>query len=214
MPETTLAAAVRKTAESWPGISRVVGQVDSRDIANSGGKPSEHSFGNALDIYGSRKAMSTLAAELNRTKGQTGVRIVCYDGGPGPKYDRCTTPHIDHIHVDMAPNCGGIVPTTGTASERRNKCEEYQNGRPVTGKPSDNVSDNEPLGGSTGDGFLGIPGAVDRFTTSIETTLKTALFVGIGIALLGAGIALAVKQTDAFKAVKGAAMKVATKGAT
>lgn len=213
MPETTLIANVRKIAEGWPGITRVVSQVDPRPIAGTD-KPSEHTFGNAADIYGSRKAMSTLAAHLNATKKQTGVRIVCYDGGPGPSYDKCTTKHIDHIHVDMVPNCAGIVPASGTARERRDKCEEYQKGRGVTVNPNGAGGNlpGENTGGS-GDGFLGIPGAIDRFTQSVGNALQTGLFVTVGIVVLGAGIVLALKDAAVNVGVK-SALKSVTKGVT
>lgn len=206
MADTTITANVRKVAEAWPGITQVNGQSKVRDIAGTD-TVSEHVFGNALDIYGSRKAMSTLAAHLNQNKQQLGVRIVCYDGGPGPSYDKCTTEHLDHIHTDMVPNCAGIVSTRGSASERRDDCERHQQGGNVN-RPDDDKDDTK----EGGDGFLGIPGAIDRFTESIEDTLTGALFVAVGIGIVGAGVVLAIKDTQTFKTLQGVAKTAVTKG--
>lgn len=65
----------------------------------------------------------------------------------------------------------------------------------------------------TGDGFLGIPGALDRFSGSVEGFFRTGILVVIGAGIVAAGVVLAVKDTDAFKAIKGAAKTAVTKGA-
>lgn len=226
MPDTTLASNARVVAEAWPGISSVSGQSKVRVIAKTG-RVSEHVFGNALDIFGSRKGMSSLAAHLNQRKSQLSIRTLCYDGGPGPSYQHCTTPHLNHIHISFDPKCRGTVATSGTADERRNDCEAFQQGGAVTSPivPGTGGQTREqffqevvdtPTAGSTastGDGFLGIPGAIDRFNESIESGLQTALYVLLGVVILGAGITIAVRGTDAFKAVQGIVTKVATKGA-
>lgn len=76
-----------------------------RAIAGSGGRLSEHSFGNAIDIFGNSSVLDTVAADLNRRRSEFNVGTLCWDGG-SKSYDRCTTPHIDHIHVDFKPACG------------------------------------------------------------------------------------------------------------
>ena len=223
MADTTLAANARAVAEAWPGIISVSGQSQVRTIANTN-RPSEHVFGNALDIYGSRRAMSTLAAHFNKQKAQLSIRTLCYDGGPGPSYQSCTTKHLGHIHISMGPKCGGTIATTGDATERRNQCEQFQQGGRVTSDSTPDYSsltpeersalfqktyeDAEPAGGGVL-GFLGVSNPFEGW----ENALQTVLYVALGAGVLGIGVAVAIKGTDAFKTVQGIATKAVTKGA-
>lgn len=214
MPDTTLANNARKVAEAWPGITAVTGQTRVRNIANTS-KVSEHVFGNALDIFGSRKGMSSLAAHLNGRRSDLSIRTLCYDGGPGPSYDGCTTPHLDHIHISFVPKCRGNVATTGDADERRNLCEAFQQGGNVTtgGSEFKKKKVDADAVANTGDGLFGIPGALDRFTESLEITLQTTMYVLLGVVVLGVGVAVAIRGNDTFKTIQKVATKAATKGA-
>lgn len=200
MGDTIKAAALRPVVEAWPGITRAVGQVDTRKVANSD-RVSEHSFGNALDIYGSRKAMSSLAAHLNSNRSKYDIRIICYDGGPGPSYDKCTTKHIDHLHVDFSPRCGGNIPATGTASERTDDCNRYQQ----SGKAPTMTNETEG-GGINLNPFAGVGEAITEGVTKI-------VLISVGALLVIGGAVLVLKDTELGKTVKGAAKTFVTKGA-
>lgn len=202
---------------------------DPRGVANSA-SISEHSFGNACDIYGTRQGMETLAAFLWDNKGKYEIRLLCYDPGPGRKYQSCTTKHVDHIHVDFPPKCGGKVSADGSATERARRCSEYQGpmsgdtggidnrtwwerffGRPLeydieTGEivPGGDGAPLSPVDDEGGLDLNPLAGVAD----AIQSSVMTAAVVGIGIVLVVVGTVLAIKDTELGKM----AVTAATKG--
>lgn len=175
-----------------PGVT--FGEQEIRPIAGTN-DPSEHSFGNALDMFGPKGTLLTLAEELDKARAKWEIEVLCYDPGVGRKYDHCTTKHVDHIHADFGPHCGGEVSASGSPNDLVARCNEFQ------GEPSQ------------GDGFLGIPGAIGDIMGDIETTVNKVLIVGLGIVLVVAGAALMLADTAVGKNLKAAAKTVATKGA-
>ncbi len=208
--DTPLAAHARAYAIKQPGITRIEGQTDdSRNIAGSS-TVSEHSFGNALDIYGTGKGLGDLAAYFNANRTAFSIQVLCYDPGIGRTYDHCTTKHRDHIHVDFRPHCGGIVDPGGTASQRAEDCTKHQGGQ-VTfgGAGGGDEGGNQSRESGT---FAPLAGVFDGVTAAIEGGLRTILIVGIGVIAIGAGVALLLKDTELGKTLKGAVTTVATKG--
>lgn len=165
----------------------------NRPIAGTN-TPSEHSYGNAIDIFGSPEAMKRFAARLNTERAQYSIATLCYDGEGSPGYDHCTTPHTDHIHVDFSPRCGPAgIPTTGSDSDRSKRCNEYQNNS----------------GGVVGRGTGILDKITDPLTEPIQGVVEGVQRAAIilGGVLIG-GIALAIvlgdmKLKGATKVVKG-----------
>lgn len=59
---------------------------------------SQHSYGNAVDVWGSPARLEALYQETSRNRPWLAVRTLCYNRRGG-----CTTPHTDHVHVDFHP---------------------------------------------------------------------------------------------------------------
>lgn len=87
-------------------------------------RPSQHSFGNAMDYYPSTSdeaakakrgervpSLEALYDFLVRNKGSLPIAVVCYYGRGG-----CTTSHPDHVHVDGKPHVSSVQ-TGGKAQE-------------------------------------------------------------------------------------------------
>lgn len=196
---TARAQRVYDLVVSEPGITNISGQTDYRNIAGTD-KPSEHTWGNALDIYGSTEALTRVAKYLSVSRmGSNPLKIstLCYDPGVGRKYDHCTTKHTDHIHVDFGPKCGGNVPVSGSANEQVNACNTYQGGG-VSQPPTE-----APTGGE----WTVLDDVNLNPFAGLQETLQTALFVALGVALLGAGIALLMKDSAVVQSVKSAVTK-------
>lgn len=220
MVDTVKASIVRAVADQWPGITKIGGQRAPGDIAKSS-RESEHTYGNALDIFGTFEAMGSLAEYLDDNRGRFDIATLCYDPGPGRKYDRCTTKHTDHIHVSFSPKCYDL-PTDGDGATRAARCNDKQG----TGDSMPDDTEQGFWGGffsgafsdahKPGSGAL-VEGTSGTLLGPLVNTLNriatTGLFVGVGVVLAGAGVYLAVKDTEAFKAIQGAAVSAATKGA-
>lgn len=174
------------------------GEQEIRPIAGTD-DPSEHSFGNALDIFGPKGTLLTLAEELNKNRAKWDIKVLCYDPGVGRKYDHCTTKHDDHIHADFGPHCGGNIPANGNANDLVTRCNDYQN------------SKGGPVGGEAPGGILG--GIVESLLAPLENYfVRGALIVG-GAVLGVIGVVLIIKDTELGKAAIGAvggAVKTAT----
>ena len=200
MPLTSRAAVIEQLIGIDPAITRIEGQTQApRDIANSD-TVSEHSFGNALDIYGSLDALARAAKALDGARARHQIATLCYDPDKGPSYDRCTTRHKSHLHVDFSPKCGGHVSTTGSAQQLTAGCEAYQQGT-----AGGTVIQEE----QEGDGLFGLAGIAD----DIAGVLKTGLLIVVGVALGVAGLTIMLKDTKVVKVATGAVTKAVTKGA-
>lgn len=195
MGETARAAALLAYVRAYPAPGKIETQSETpRNVRNST-TVSEHTFGNALDIFGPRPVLEKLAAELDRDRAKWQIGTLCYDPGIGRKYDVCTTKHDDHIHVDFRPHCGGRVTVAGTAEQLVTACNNYQLGKagPVTTDPHE----NELIGG---------------LLEPITTALRSGLIIVVGVAIGIAGIVLLVKDTAVGEAVTGTVKTVVTKG--
>lgn len=217
MVDTRKAAIVRAVAESWPGVTRVGGQRAPGNIANSE-RQSEHTHGNALDIFGSFEAMGSLAKYLDDNRSRFDIATLCYDPGPGRKYDRCTTKHTGHIHVSFSPKCYNLS-TAGDGATRAARCNDKQgtSNMPDSGTNAPGFWDrafgdqHKPGQGTLQDATSGT--ILGPLVNVVERVATTGLFIVIGVAAAGAGIYLAVKDTDTFKAAQSAAKTYVTKGA-
>ena len=90
-----------------------IGTVSVRPIAGTS-TPSQHSYGNALDIFASPSAMSSIWAWSISVAGTYNVRLVIYNrrqwySGRVSGYDG-ENPHTDHVHVDFWPQYCGNPP--------------------------------------------------------------------------------------------------------
>lgn len=178
--------------DSLPGKFRTE-VTSNRPIAGTA-TPSEHSYGNAIDIFGTSNEMATLAAKLNRERAKWSIATLCYDGKGSPGYDRCTTKHTDHIHVDFSPKCGTAgIPTTGSDFDRMSRCQAYQEGKSPTGPI---VTGEETILG----------GILDPVTGPLMEGLQRAAVVIGGVAIGAIAIALILgdlKLKGAGKVLKG-----------
>lgn len=171
------------------------------EILYPGGRPiagtstlSEHSFGNAVDIFGSTADLDALAVVLDQRRREFSIATLCWDGGI-TSYDKCTTPHMDHIHVDFSPRCGRIVAGNGSDQQRVNACERYQTGEAGVVTPPDLETD-------TGIDLFGIGGFMD----GIEGGLMRAVMILGGIAVAGGAMFLILndlKSDVLTKVIKG-----------
>jgi len=192
MALTARAQIVYDLLNGKPGISRIEGQ-NSRPIAGTS-RPSEHSFGNAIDVYGTVDALLFWANHLDDNRGKYNVSVICYDPGIGRKYDTCTTKHTDHLHVDFGPHCGGNVPVSSDLPGMVSGCNAYQTGK---------------AGAVTDPGTGGLLGGILQ---PLETILNRGFIIAIGIAIGVVGVVLIVKDTEIGRTVTGAVKTVATKG--
>lgn len=203
---TSRAAVVAERAKTWPGVTRVSGHYGKARQISGSSTISEHSYGNALDIFGSRDGLESLALFLDQNKQAYQIRLICYDPGPGRKYGKCTTKHTDHIHLDFSPNCGGHVDPNGTATETAKRCDDYQKGQPV----NDQINPDTGLVGTpAAEGTGGLFGGI---TDAIKQGVSTIALVGLGAVLVVAGVVIIVKDSKAFNAAKSAVTGVVTKG--
>lgn len=161
MQATDFARRAAELAEN-AGFRTEVLYPGGRKIAGSS-MPSEHSYGNAVDIFGGTTRMKNFAKILNANRELYAIRTLCFDGG-GASYDSCTTPHKDHIHIDFKPRCGGVVPTTGTDAERVSACNQYQLSGDYTVSEGGEFPNLNPFGG-------------------IMEGLDKALVVGVGVVI-------------------------------
>lgn len=176
-----------------PGITRIEGQ-NIRPIAGTN-TPSEHSYGNAIDVYGSSDALAKWAAEMDKRRGEFDIKVLCYDPGIGRKYDHCTTKHTDHLHLDFGPHCGGAIPATGSANELVTRCNDYQLGKAGTPEGPRSILDGLDIMGT------------------VESLFTRGAIIAIGAVLGILGVVLIVKDTELGKAAIGAvggAVKTAT----
>lgn len=165
MPESTARIAEVigfVNRHNYPGTIRYeTVTAEPREIADTN-TPSEHNWGNAVDIFASNEVMLDIAKKLNGVRSDLEIEVLCYDGPGSPGYDRCTTKHINHVHVDASPHCGGKISAQGSASERVRRCQEYQ-GNPdafYTGAV-EAVGDIVPdIGAIAGRVLLGVAGVV------------------------------------------------------
>jgi len=190
---TARAQSVYDLLNGKPGITRIEGQ-SVRPIAGTS-TPSEHSYGNAIDVYGTVDALLFWAKEMDSNRGKYNVKVVCYDPGIGRHFDTCTTKHTDHLHLDFGPHCGGNVPTSGSADELVSRCNSYQNNEAGTFTPG------EPSGILAG------------ILQPLETIFNRGALIVVGGILGVVAVVLIVKDTDVGKAAIGAVSTVATGGA-
>ncbi len=189
---TARAQTVHNLLQGKPGITRIEGQ-SIRPIAGTN-KPSEHSFGNAIDVYGTTDALLFWANHLNDNRSKYNISVICYDPGIGRKFDTCTTKHTDHLHVDFGPHCGGNIPASGSADELVSRCNTYQGGTVAPG--------GEAPGGILG-GIL----------QPITDLFNRAAIITVGAVIGVVAVVLIVKDTAAGKAAIGAVTSAATGGA-
>lgn len=176
-----------------PGIARIEGQ-NIRPIAGTS-TPSEHSYGNAIDVYGASDALAKWAAEMDKRRAEFSIKVLCYDPGIGRKYDHCTTKHTDHLHLDFGPHCGGAIPPTGSANELVTRCNDYQNGKAGPPEGPRSILDNLDIMGT------------------VESLFTRGAVIAVGVVLGVLGVVLIVKDTELGKAAIGAvggAVKTAT----
>ncbi len=189
---TAKAQTVHNLLQGKAGITRIEGQ-SIRPIAGTN-TPSEHSYGNALDVYGTPEALAYWADYFHKTRGEWDIKVVCYDPGIGRKYDHCTTKHTTHLHIDFGPHCGGTVSASGSADELVTRCNTYQGGGTVA-----------PGGASTG--LLG------GILQPITDLFNRAAIITVGAVIGVVAVVLIVKDTAAGKAAIGAVTSAATGGA-
>lgn len=137
---------------------------------------SEHSYANAIDIFGPAGVLDAIAADLNRSRGNLNIATLIWDGGNSPGYDRGTTRHIDHVHVDFAPKCGSLTPSH-SCNQAMSDCNKLQaqGGARVTGGGTRTGTDPEDVG----------PGGL--FDTGFGTTIQNP-FGGIELNPIAAGV--------------------------
>lgn len=160
--------------------------VKKRKIAGSD-KWSEHTYGNALDVFADTETMARIALALNENRRQLKIATLCFDG-PGGPYDGCTTPHNDHIHVSFTPKCGDTVSPSGTDAQRIQACDNYQKGLTPEGE-------DKPRG----PGDPGLPNPLEGITEGIQEIGQRALVVIAGLAAGGVAVALIAADMNVSK---------------
>lgn len=175
-------------AASGIPVTTVGPVVVKRPIAGRS-KPSQHSFGNALDYYPSSSdeaerakrgervpSLESLYQWLWQRRDTLPIATLCYYRRGG-----CTTDHLDHLHVDGDPHVDEIVETNPHLSRAIRSAE------PLVNATSGAVAVGEGVS-SVGD-FLGL-------LTSGEVWVRAGFIVG-GFLAAGAGIYFIAREFGA-----------------
>lgn len=137
---------------------------------------SQHSYGNAIDYYGTPGAMENLYQSLLLAKKNGGLPVatLCYNNRGG-----CTTSHKTHVHVDGSPH------QTGTPGDRSSGSPIPDTGfdlDPIAGARESLLPGNLDL--NIGNPFAGITDPLNALTLGIarlfdpETYLRVLWFIG------------------------------------
>ena len=181
---------------------------------------SQHSYGNAIDYYGTPGAMENLyqALLLAKKGGQLPVATLCYKGRGG-----CTTAHNTHVHVDGSPHqtgapgdrsSGSPIPDTSGVLDLIAAARESL----LPGSGNFDFSITNPLAGLT-DPLQAVAVVAARLFEP-ETYLRLLWFVGgalltlMGIVWIARELGVAIPKVMDLAAFTpaGAVAKVATGG--
>ncbi len=112
MADTPHATRTREALQqNFPGRLKISSNVGvCRKIKHSESY-SQHSWGNALDIYGTAEHLARAHSFLLANRDALSINTLCYNGEGG-----CTTDHKDHIHADFWPKGLNVPPCAGGQS--------------------------------------------------------------------------------------------------
>lgn len=151
---------------------------------------SQHSYGNAIDYYGTGSELERLYQALSAAKssGQLPVATLCYNRRGG-----CTTAHTDHLHVDGKPHYKGTPGTSAAGPSGAEPGATDSGGNVLLDAAGDVLAFNlNPIGSLLGGGVTSITepfqvaASVAQAAFNPATWLRVLWFVG-GVALTGAG---------------------------
>lgn len=120
MPTRPALVAIDTIKRTWPGV-RIDSSVVCRNISGTGTR-SQHSYGNALDLFGPGNQLEAIYQYFNRARADYSVKTLCYRGRGG-----CSTGHYDHVHIDFHPAMTGPCgqgTSTGSSGTGSNAPEE------------------------------------------------------------------------------------------
>ena len=107
MVTAPIRAAQQEVARLFPG-AQSWGVQHCRKVAGSS-KWSQHAYGNAWDIGGSKALLDEVYDHLNRNRRRLSLSVICWESR-GP----CNAAaHADHIHIAGAPRMSGIPACAG-----------------------------------------------------------------------------------------------------